>query len=493
MQDLVIEWKEDGTHLYEQIYQYIRDEIRRGKLLCQEKLPSTRSLAEYLQVSRSTVELAYDQLVAEGYLEAVPYKGYFVARVEELYQMETAPDAGITSRKQAGFSRADAGGDCLFLSDAACASEAALDDSSAVPPVLVDFSPNAIDMRNFPFDLWRKVNRNVLNLNNRDLFLPGDPMGDLSLRRTISRYLHASRGVTCRPEQIVVGAGNDYLLMLLRYVFEKTITAAFENPTYPRAWKIFQLFAGEVVTVSSDASGICIEELEKSGAQVVYVMPSHQYPTGRMMPIGRRTELLNWAAREKERYIIEDDYDSEFRYRGKPVPSLQASDAAGKVIYMGTFSKSIAPAIRVSYLVLPRRLLTLYEQNCSFLSSTVSRIDQAVLNRFIAEGYFERYLNKMRKVYRQKQEKMLECLEPFRDRFVIAGEEAGLHILLMPKDKDVTEQMLIQKARQQGCKVYGLSDYQIIKKETHRVMLGYASLSLSGIEEGMGLLEKAWL
>ena len=302
MQDLVIEWKEDGTHLYEQIYQYIRDEIRRGKLLCQEKLPSTRSLAEYLQVSRSTVELAYDQLVAEGYLEAVPYKGYFVARVEELYQMETAPEAGITSHEQAGsFSRADAGGDCLFLSDAACASKAALDDSSAAVPVQIDFSPNAIDMRNFPFDLWRKVNRNVLNLNNRDLFLPGDPMGDLSLRRTISRYLHASRGVTCRPEQIVVGAGNDYLLMLLRYVFEETITAAFENPTYPRAWKIFQLFAGEVVTVSSDASGICIEELEKSGAQVVYVMPSHQYPTGRMMPIGRRTELLNWAAREKER------------------------------------------------------------------------------------------------------------------------------------------------------------------------------------------------
>ena len=147
--------------------------------------------------------------------------------------------------------------------------------------------------------------------------------------------------------------------MLLRYVFEETITAAFENPTYPRACKIFQLFAGEVVTVSSDASGICIEDLEKSGAQVVYVMPSHQYPTGRMMPIGRRTELLNWAAREKERYIVEDDY------RGKPVPSLQASDAAGKVIYMGTFSKSIAPAIRVGYMVLPEALLKRYRQKCA--------------------------------------------------------------------------------------------------------------------------------
>ena len=154
------------------------DEIRRGKLLCQEKLPSTRSLAEYLQVSRSTVELAYDQLVAEGYLEAVPYKGYFVARVEELYQMETAPDAGITSREQAGsFSRTDAGGDCLFLSDAACASKAALDDSSAGAALFwLIFLRMPSTLRDFPFDLWRKVNRNVLNLNNRDLFLPGDPM-----------------------------------------------------------------------------------------------------------------------------------------------------------------------------------------------------------------------------------------------------------------------------------------------------------------------------
>mgnify|MGYP002999129875 CR=1 FL=1 len=240
-------------------------------------------------------------------------------------------------------------------------------------------------------------------------------------------------------------------------------------------------------------------------------LPSTNNPTsgratkGAALALKARTALYNerWQeaisasqavmTMEGTEYIIEDDYDSEFRYKGKPIPALQSLDRREKGIYMGTFSKSIAPAIRVSYLVLPRRLLTLYEQNCSFLSSTVSRIDQAVLNRFIAEGYFERYLNKMRKVYRQKQEKMLACLEPFRSCFTIAGEEAGLHILLMPKDKDVTEQMLIQKARQQGCKVYGLSDYQIIKKETHRVMLGYASLSLSGIEEGMGLLEKAWL
>lgn len=498
MQDLVIEWKEDGTHLYEQIYQYIRDEIRRGKLLCQEKLPSTRSLAEYLQVSRSTVELAYDQLVAEGYLEAVPYKGYFVARVEELYQMETAPDAGITSREQAGsFSRADAGGDCLFLSGAAHASEAALDDSSAAVPVQIDFSPNAIDMRNFPFDLWRKVNRNVLNLNNRDLFLPGDPMGDLSLRRTISRYLHASRGVTCRPEQIVVGAGNDYLLMLLRYVFEKTITAAFENPTYPRAWKIFQLFAGEVVTVSSDASGICIEELEKSGAQVVYVMPSHQYPTGRMMPIGRRTELLNWAAREKERYIIEDDYDSEFRYRGKPVPSLQASDAAGKVIYMGTFSKSIAPAIRVGYMVLPEALLERYRQKCACFSCTVSRVDQAVLEQFLDSGAFERHLNRMRKSYSRKHEALLDGLKPFFRQFDLSGENAGLHLLLTDRIGR-SEKELVDAARRQGVKVYGLSSALVgaaVPEAVCRatVLIGFGGLTEDEIRNGLERLAAAWL
>ena len=321
---------------------------------------------------------------------------------------------------------------------------------------MIDFSPNAIDMRNFPFDLWRKVNRNVLNLNNRDLFLPGDPMGDLSLRRTISRYLHASRGVTCRPEQIVVGAGNDYLLMLLRYVFEKTITAAFENPTYPRAWKIFQLFAGKVVTVSSDANGICIEELEKSGAQVVYVMPSHQYPTGRMMPIGRRTELLNWAAREKERYIIEDDYDSEFRYRGKPVPSLQASDAAGKVIYMGTFSKSIAPAIRVGYMVLPEALLERYRQKCACFSCTVSRVDQAVLEQFLDSGAFERHLNRMRKSYSRKHEALLDGLKPFLGQFDLSGKMRDC-IFCSRIASDAAKKELVDAARRQGVKVYGLS------------------------------------
>lgn len=322
-------------------------------------------------------------------------------------------------------------------------------------------------------------------------------MGDLSLRRTISRYLHASRGVSCRPEQIVVGAGNDYLLMLLRYVFEKTITAAFENPTYPRAWKIFQLFAGKVVTVSSDASGICIEDLEKSGAQVVYVMPSHQYPTGRMMPIGRRTELLNWAAREKERYIIEDDYDSEVRYRGKPVPSLQASDAAGKVIYMGTFSKSIAPAIRVGYMVLPEALLKRYRQKCACFSCTVSRVDQAVLEQFLDSGAFERHLNRMRKSYSRKHEALLDGLKPFFRQFDLSGENAGLHLLLTDR-VGRSEKELVDAARRQGVKVYGLSSALVgaaVPEAVCRatVLIGFGGLTEDEIRDGLERLAAAWL
>ena len=448
--------------LYEQIYDYIKSDIQNGRIPYGEKLPSTRALAKHLEVSRSTVELAYEQLLSEGYIESAPYRGFFVAQIDELYQLkkeEKKSERKIEKKKVYQY----------------------------------DFTPNGVDLNSFPYNVWRKLSKDILMDDRTELFRTGDPQGEYGFRSAISNYLYQARGVDCTPDQVLIGAGSDYILMLLGMILGTEHMIAFEDPTYKQAYRVIHTLGYETVPVAMDRHGMKIQDLESTGADIAYVTPSHQYPTGIVMPIGRRMELLKWAYEKDGRYIIEDDYDSEFRYKGKPIPALQSLDRQEKVIYMGTFSKSIAPAIRVSYLVLPRRLLTLYEQNCSFLSSTVSRIDQAVLNRFIAEGYFERYLNKMRKVYRQKQEKMLACLEPFRSCFTIAGEEAGLHILLMPKDKDVTEQMLIQKARQQGCKVYGLSDYQIIKKETHRVMLGYASLSLSGIEEGMGLLEKAWL
>lgn len=473
MFELTIELHTDsGKCLYEQIYEYIRQEIREGKLLQGERLPSTRSLAEYLQISRSTVEIAYEQLLSEGYIESQPYRGYFVCKMEELFRLEKqeiASDMSISGKGLNG----SAVGECYRY----------------------DFSPTKIDMSCFPFGVWRRINKNILSDDNAKLFSQGNAQGDYGLRETIARYLHASRGVNCMPEQIIVGAGNDYLLLLLEKILGEKLTIAIENPTYKRAYQIFQSFSYPIVTVDMDESGLMVSELEKTDAVLTYVMPSHQYPTGVVMPIGRRSELLKWANEKEERYLIEDDYDSEFRYKGKPIPSLQSSDKHGKVIYMGTFSKAIAPAIRVSYMVLPMKLVERYQEKCYFYSTTVSRIDQKILDEFIRGGYFERHLNKMRKCYRDKHDLLLEKLEPFRKKFDITGENAGLH-LLVTSSESLSEQNLIKAAAECGVKVYGLSDSLVDNRKqalSNTVILGYGGLTTGEIEKGIEALKEAWL
>ncbi len=477
MNDLAIHLTdENGKHLYEQIYEYIADEIREGKLLAGEKLPSTRSLADYLQVARSTVELAYDQLASEGYIESVPYRGYYICRVEELYRIGTSGGGLRSEKKGAGQEDGQPG----------------QKDSRTARYFDIDFSPNAIDMNLFPFGTWRKITRDILSGDRKELFALGEPRGDLELRRTVCRYLHASRGVNASPEQIIVGAGNDYLLLLLQYILGRGITAAFENPSYRRAFRIFSSFAARMVTVPSDENGIRVDGLLASGANVAYVMPSRQFPTGTVMPIGRRTELLRWASSAEDRYLVEDDYDSEFRYRGKPIPSLQSADTAGRVIYIGTFSKSVAPAIRISFMVLPERLMEAYEKNCSFFSSTVSRIDQTILNEFILSGAFERHLNRMRKAYREKHDLLLDCLQPLLNRYRLSGEYAGLHVLLTSR-VPAGEEELLERAAACGVRIYGLKEAALAPFETDyaTVLLGYGGLDQERIREGIRRLDAA--
>ena len=468
MYDMTIRLRTDSDKcLYQQIYEHIRQEIREGKLLAGERLPSTRSLAEYLQVARSTVDYAYDQLLSEGYIEARPYKGYFVCRLEGIFAME---------QREENEPEPDISGE-----------EAAPEEGC------IDFSPYGVDMNGFPVGVWKRITKNILNDNNSDLFAQGEPQGDYDLRLTISRYLHSSRGVNCRPEQIIVGAGNDYLLLLLEKILGRHVGIAMENPTYKRAYRIFESFAYRIYTVDMDDKGMRADRLAGLPVRVAYVMPSHQYPTGAVMTIGRRAELLRWAEKEPDRYLIEDDYDSEFRYRGKPIPSLQSSDEKGKVIYIGTFSKAIAPAIRVSYMVLPAELLEVYRRECFFYSCTVSRIDQRILNEFIRDGYFERHLNKMRMRYRARHDLLLAGLEPFKKEFVISGEDAGLHLLLTAKG-NVTEKELLEKAASEKVKVYGMSENMVeatARKAT--VLLGFGSISDAGMQEGLRRLQKAWL
>lgn len=478
MYDMTIRLQQNSDKcLYEQIYEHIRHEIWEGKLLSGERLPSTRSLAGYLQVARSTVDSAYEQLLSEGYIEARPYKGYFVCPMEELLQLEQDEETKF------GADIAD--------------SKAQMHKEESPGEVWTPqyhFSPHGIDMSVFPFSVWRRIHKNILSDGGEELWNRGDSQGDYDLRVTISRYLHSSRGVNCKPEQIIVGAGNDYLLMLLEKILGRHVGIAMENPTYMRTRRIFQSFAYPVTTVPMDQSGMMVSELDKTDAKVAYVMPSHQFPTGTVMPIGRRTELLKWANRAEDRYLIEDDYDSEFRYKGKPIPSLQSSDEKGKVIYIGTFSKAIAPAIRISYMVLPAPLLKVYQKDCYFYSCTVSRIDQGVLNEFIRDGYFERHLNKMRKLYRTKHDLLLQELAPFCKKFKVSGEHGGLHLLLTAKT-DVTEKELLESAAKAGVKVYGLSDSCVeeIPGRHATILLGFGALSEQEIQDGIEKLKEAWL
>ncbi len=457
---------ESNKTLYEQIYEYIRDEIRAGSLLQNEKLPSARFMAEYLQVSRTTVDMAYDQLVSEGYLEARPRKGYFVSAFEELNAIDEIPRKEMV--EPYGYKEEES--------------------------IRYDFSPNAIDMRYFPYATWKKITKNILVDANSKMFSLGEPQGDLGLRTTICRYLHGSRGVNCEPEQIIIGAGNDYLLLLLEKILGRHVHIAMENPTYIRAYKIFRSCAYPVSFIPMDENGIRVDCLRQTDARVAYVMPSHQYPTGISMPIGRRMELLKWAAEEKERYLIEDDYDSEFRYRGKPLPSLQASDHGGKVVYIGTFSKSIAPAIRISYMVLPYPLLARYRSECASYASTVSRIDQTILNEFIQDGYFERYLNKMRKHYREKHDLFLNELKPFEKAFRISGSNAGQHVLLTDV-QGRSEAELARLAADVNVKVYQMRDFRMEENvdDAAMLILGYGALTAEEIVEGTALLRKVWL
>lgn len=471
MYDMTIAFKSDGTkHLYEQIYEHIREEIKGGKLLSGERLPSTRALAEYLQVSRSTVDFAYEQLVSEGYIEAKPHRGFFVCMLEEM------PESG-RQEAYAGSER-----------------ERGLPETEK-SAIAYDFSPNGLDMSAFPYGVWKRITKNILTEGNEELFALGEPQGDYDLRQTISRYLHSARGVNCAPEQIVVGAGNDYLLMILEKLLGENVGIAMENPTYKRAFRIFQSFGYRVEIVGMDKSGMKAGELYGKAIKAAYVMPSHQYPSGVTMPIGRRMELLKWAGEEEERYLIEDDYDSEFRYKGKPIPSLQGADTGGNVIYVGTFSKAIAPAIRVSYMVLPPRLLKRYREECYFYSSTVSRIDQRILNEFIRDGYFERYLNKTRKIYREKHDILLQELKPLLRRFRISGEDAGLHLLLSLRDKSITEQELVERAKESGVRVYAFSEARVAQSAeagNPTVILGYGGLRKEEIMEGIAKLKQVW-
>ena len=447
--------------LYEQLYSYIKKEIIDGRLLYGTKLPSKRKLAEFLQISQNTVETAYEQLTAEGYVEVIPRKGYYIQTFEDLEYTQTNQVSLEQSNHKEG-------------------------------ELLYHFHPSQIDTEHFPFEKWRKYMKSKIDESHQDLLLLGDSQGEYELRCEIAHYLYHARGVQCVPEQIIIGAGMEILLQQLVLLFDKNAIYGVEDPGYHLIHRILRSYPNEVHPLRIDEEGVKVNQIEDSNIDVVYVTPSHHFPNGTILSVNRRTRLLNWAQGAANRYIIEDDYDSEFRYSGKTIPSLQSMDAGDKVIYLGSFSKSLMPSIRISYMVLPAPLLQMHQQELSFYHSTVSRIDQHVLTQFMKEGDFEKHLNRMRKVYRRKLEKVIDLFKPHQ-QIKIIGERSGLHIVLIVKN-GMDEKTLIQKANEDHIKIYGLSTYSIEKIDEHppKIILGFAGIPESELEKAIHLLLNSW-
>ncbi|WP_409303403.1 PLP-dependent aminotransferase family protein [Peribacillus sp. SCS-155] len=453
--------------LYVQLYTYIKREIENGGIPAHSQLPSIRYLSEHLNVSKNTVENAYQQLVAEGYVESRPRSGLMVLEVD---QPVWQPDRLVVDNAED-------------------------EKESKGMEEVIDFKYGNVDRNHFPMKIWKRCLQEALYKDEAGLFGYGEAKGDLGLRTEIANYLFQSRGVACSPQQIIICGGTQNAISLICQLLSlQGQSIAFEDPGYDGVRKVFLNYGCKITPIKLDSDGINLSklDLEQKNAAAVYITPSHQFPMGMVLPIQKRLKLLEWAY-ANDRYIIEDDYDSEFRYQGQPVPSLKALDAHDKVIYLGTFSKSFLPSTRMSYLVLPQTLMQKMDGHLSHYNQTVSPIIQKAMCLFMKEGYFERHIRKMRKIYQVKHKTLLKAVETyFGDQVEIVGSKAGLHLLLQTHNKD--NESLIKKAGQYGVKVYSTLKYWFAKEATEPslIMLGFGALSEKEIEEGIRLLHRAW-
>ena len=453
--------------LYEQLYRAVRADIMSGALAGGERLPSKRQLAANLRVSQITVETAYGQLLAEGYIASEPRRGYFV-------QAQLAVPSPIK---------------------AAPAAPSAQPAPSPDTGCLYDFRTNIVDNGCFPFSTWARLSRSVLSEYSDRLLRATDPCGAAELREQIARYLRDFRGINISPDNILVGAGSEYLMQLVIQLLGRDRVYGLENPGYRKLYQIFAATETAVKPLPLDKNGLRVDELAKSDASVVYLTPSHHFPLGTVMPVQRRLEILRWASAAPDRYIIEDDYDSEFRYASRPIPALGELDRAGRVVYVNTFAKSLAPGLRIGYLVLPDALMARYRERFSLYSSTVPSFEQHTLAAFLRTGAFERHISRSRKVYQARRDALLAALarELADLPHEVSRSEAGLHLLLHMRN-GMRERELIERAAAVGVRVYGLSAYYTppVTPPKATLVLGYAGLTEAQIDAACALLRQAW-
>ena len=437
--------KAPGLPLYEALYRHLRRDIQTGVLPAGEKLPSKRALAENLKVSRITVETAYNQLLSEGYIRSTEKVGYFVEAVAQ-----RRPDTKPLP---------------------VCPPEAG--------ESLLDLTANG--PARFPFSVWNKLQREVLQDYGQQLLQNIPHAGSFQLRAAIAQHLWDFRGMAADPDNIIIGAGTDFLYNLLIQLLGRDRVYAVEDPGYDKIRKIYAAGGVPCVSAPMDGDGVIPELLESAG--VLHISPSHHFPTGIVTPLKRRAALLDWAA-NRDGYIIEDDYDSEFRFRSHPVAALQTLDKAGRVIYMNSFSKTLAPSIRISYMVLPTGLMQRFRETLGFYSCTVSSFEQYTLARFLSRGHFEKHINRMRKFYKSRRDRVLAALEscPCTGRFSVLEEDAGLHFLVKVETA-LSDEALTARFREAGIRVRCLSSYYTgTVPENQRSFL---VINYSGLDEAM--------
>lgn len=482
--------KRGKISLYEYLYECLKKDILEGRIAAGEKLPSKREMALLHDISVKTVENAYGQLIAEGYLEAMEKRGYFAAKVShENYHIHRGEKE--RNEKSACRSETQAEKNCgLESRGRESRKQEAGEGSSAPLPCFADFtSSNTTTCAKFPLSRWNRVMRETLSSQDVLLLQTAPFQGVEKLRREISAYLSRNRGMEVDPECILVGAGTEYLYGRLLRLLQKD-RYAVEDPGYRKIARIYRDSGAECCYIPVDESGICTEKLRESGAEVVHVSPGYHFPLGTIMPIARRQELLAWASEAPGRYIVEDDYDCEFRYSGRPIPSIQSMDRQQRVIYLNTFNKTLSPALRVGYMVLPEPLMACYEQSMNYYSNTVSSFEQFALAEFMEKGYFERHISRMRKYYREYRERIRLILkESVLPISKTGGDEAGTRILV-ELVTTLTDAQIKQEAAKVGIKLECLSEFCQERKEmfAHTLILNYADMDEAVMKEAIGRL-----
>jgi GntR family transcriptional regulator/MocR family aminotransferase len=466
----------DGEPLSRQIYLWFRQAILRADMKCEERLPSTRELAEHLNVSRTVVVLAYEQLLAEGFVRGQPGSGTYVA--ECLGTGRPNARAGRANVHLSRFGRS--------VLEAAPKMEVPARRASSLR---YDFEYGRSDIELFPFETWRRMLlRHARKAPVRELdYAPAG--GSMALREALTVHLRRSRAVVCDPSQVIIVNGSQQALDLIaRVLVERGDPVAMENPCYQGAREVMRSIGARLLPVRVDADGLDPASLPDK-ARLALVTPSHQFPTGAVLPLARRLALLDWA-RSTDALLVEDDYDGEFRYEEQPLQSLQGLDSDGRVIYIGTFSRTVFPALRIGYLIVPKSLAAVFTSAKWLCDRHTATLEQETLAEFITSGMYERHLRRVRRRNAARRKVLLDAIDRYLgDRVHVTGYGAGAHVVLWP-NRRIAETAVLEAAASRGVGIYGISPYFLTQPSRSGFMLGYSRMNEADIRKGIRRLRE---